>query len=197
MLGTVGPKESNTPQLYPVRVGAALAHREWKACAVRQVEVFLVWSKWLRSYWCRVGFGATSVEAPPFKWKVQCWESAGNAWSQQWALARAAGEAGSCTIWLSSVGLSSDWQGSRGTHPAVPATGLLSPGAAVSYHGGPKVWAMVWGFVFSLLLSTSSCQLIHLLNPGRLGPSLCLFLGNLLPRREEIGSSVSDILAAL
>jgi len=75
--------------------------------------------------------------------------------------------------------------------------GFLSPGAAVAHHGGPKAWAMGWDFVFSHLLFTSSCQLICLLNPGRLGPSLCLFLGNLLPRREQIGSSVSDLSCTL
>ena len=137
-----------------------------------------------------MGFGATLVEAPPFKRKVQCWESAGSACSQLQALARAAGKAGSYTSWLSSAGLSGERRGSRGTHPAIPAAGFLSPNAAVLHCGGLKAWATGWGFGFSLLLFPSSCQLIHILNPGRLGPCLCLFLGNLFTRGEEIGSSV-------
>jgi len=88
-----------------------LAHRQSKPCAVRQVWGFLVRSKWLKAYWYRVGFGATSVEALPFAWKVPCWESAGNAWRQQQALTHAAGKVGSCPSWLSAAGLSSEGLG--------------------------------------------------------------------------------------
>lgn len=138
-------------QLYPTQTWAVLAHRECKPWAVRQTELFLMWSKWLQVYWCRVEFGATSVEAPPFQWKVQCWESAGNAWSQQQASAHAAGEAGCCTSWLRSVGFSN-----RANHSAIPAVAFLSPGAAVLHCDGLKLWAMGWAFVFPLLTFPSS-----------------------------------------
>lgn len=137
-------------------------------------------------------FDATLVEAPPFKWKVQCWESAGNIWSQQQASACAAGEAGSCASCLSSMGYSS-WA----SHSAIPAVAFLSPGAAVSHCSGLKLWAMVWGFVLPLLIFPSSCQLTHFLNPGGLGPFFSLFLGNLFFRREKIDCGISDIPAAL
>lgn len=45
-----------------------------------------------------MGVSASSGEARPCKWKVQLWESAGNAWSQQQALAGAAGEAAAAPL---------------------------------------------------------------------------------------------------
>lgn len=125
MLVIVGLKESTMPQLHPAQAGAALAPRERKPGAVRQAEVFLVWSERLQAYWCRAGFGAISVEPPPSQRKVRSWGSAGRARSQRWAPARTAGEAGGCTSWLSSAGLSSGWWGSRGAQPAVPALVLV------------------------------------------------------------------------
>lgn len=100
----------------------------------------------------------------------------------------AAGEAGSCTSCLSSMGYSS-WT----SHSAIPAVAFLSPGAAVSHCSGLKLWAMVWGFVLPLLIFPSSCQLTHFLNPGGLGPFFSLFLGNLFFRREKIDCGISDI----
>lgn len=50
---------------------------------------------------------------------------------------------------------------------------------------GKKVWAISWGFEFSLLIFTSPCHMIYFLNAGRLGPTLCLFLGHLFPKRGD------------
>lgn len=50
--------------------------------------------------------------------------------------------------------------------------------------------------MFSLLLFTSSCPLIHFLNPGSLGPSLCLFLGYFLPRDSDV-SDCSFVFSCL
>lgn len=42
-----------------------------------------------------------------------------------------------------------------------------------------------WGFEFSLLIFTSACKMIHFLNAGRHGPTLCLFLCNLFPKTGD------------
>lgn len=60
---------------------------------------------------------------------------------------------------------------------------------------GMKVWAISWGYEFSLLIFTSPCQMIHFLNAGRFEPTLCLFLGNLFPKRgDKLQQYLSSVL---
>lgn len=91
----------------------------------------------------------------------------------------------SCTSWLSTLGLSNGQQGSRGTNPAMSVQASLVLVLKCLRVVGIKVWAISWSFEFSLLIFTSPCQMIYFLNAGRLGPTVCLFLGHLFPKRGD------------
>lgn len=100
-------------------------------------------------------------------------------------LAGAAGEAGvaplGSALWDSPVA-------TRETEAPIQPS-LLQPSLALVLMClmvvGMKIYAINWGFEFSLLIFTSPCQTIHFLDAGRLGPALCLFLGNLFPKRGD------------